>query len=941
MTHELTQKQKSFFIVMRRSLEYTAKGIDALLERGDFASFFDNMAEAGIFDSDTVPRPESEDEGKTFRLRHWPPVDYLMACAKWAREHSELELARSVMRVIRDVTAAGKSDDALQDNYHVWRNCAAIIGLLPLAVLELSDADLIPVWLGSRFDRDGVVNELDKGVLGPLLESGDAALIELATSILKHCLRFEWKEEGSGEHIGESAVSLVDAYWLQQLLEHQAERFGKFGRKAAAEVFREKVNELFATDIRTKWSYLFRAAIEEHEQNQEWKSVENALLSGLRDVVLSWTSVAPVEASPFVRELMRSESQILRRVGVFVLKERWEDLRSLYMEFVGPDFFEFSMLHEVYNLLKARFVEFSPEEKNATIRAIDELPKPETDDADSDLAHIKLRWLAALVDSDYAPARERLNALLADGRRAIPEHPDFLTYASSGWGHGPSPYGAETLIAFAEQGALIQRLNEFREEDRWHGPSLDGLTDALEQAIASAPDVFVRILATFKDAAPRFQSKLVSTFKRLWESQQQPVSGLEWDGRWEKLMSYFELLLRENKFVVDGDEDNSAQWVISCIADLLQAGTRDDERAYSPDLLPRGWSIIDQLLSRAKPSAEPSREAMTQAINTPRGRVLEAAFSHALRTCRLQDQADESHVQAWLAAEPLFNRELDNTQGRNFEFSTLAGAYFPNLMYMSPEWASGHCAQIFPVAPGINLRCAIDGLAYAPSNRRVYVVLKEAGVIDTAIRLPDLSETARKKLNERIVLGYLWGEDSLDSERMKYWFRPEGGADLEGVIWFLWTVRDQNLKMEQIDLVRAFLDRASRWVEQNKPASKIVASRLGLLVWVLPDARGRNEEILASVAQGMGAGHAIHEFVAELNRLVSTSPAEVAMVFGILLDNADVFYDYDDELKKLIENLARFGQIDSALRFCNRLRGLAGVPQLFDRLKAGEVQANA
>src|SRR5581483_4486854 len=107
-------------------------------------------------------------------------------------------------------------------------------------------------------------------------------------------------------------------------------------RRAAADLFRERVSALFAKDVRSKWSFLFRAAVEDHAQNQEWKSVENALVGGLRDVVISWTTVAPDESLPFVRELLGADSQILRRVGVFVLNMRWEARRQLYAEFVSP-----------------------------------------------------------------------------------------------------------------------------------------------------------------------------------------------------------------------------------------------------------------------------------------------------------------------------------------------------------------------------------------------------------------------------------------------------------------------------------------------------------------------------------------------------------------------------------------------------------------------------
>ena len=71
----------------------------------------------------------------------------------------------------------------------------------------------------------------------------------------------------------------------------------------------------------------------------------------------------------------------------------------------------------------------------------------------------------------------------------------------------------------------------------------------------------------------------------------------------------------------------------------------------------------------------------------------------------------------------------------------------------------------------------------------------------------------------------------------------------------------------------------------------------------------------------------------------NVSDAEsLAAVFERLLESAEPFYDYQDELKNLVSNLARHGQTTAALKFCDRLRHIAGMPQLFDRVAAGELR---
>src|SRR6185295_11424099 len=118
------------------------------------------------------------------------------------------------------------------------------------------------------------------------------------------------------------------------------------------------------------------------------------------------------------------------------------------------------------------------------------------------------------------------------------------------------------------------------------------------------------------------------------------------------------------------------------IADTLHSGTQSDEHAYQPDLLPRAQQIIDALLEREPPHPELAYDAMFQAINTTKGRVVEALFSHALRASRVSDNVEGNHANAWKQLQPIFERELIACKNANFEFTTLCGAYLSQLQYL-------------------------------------------------------------------------------------------------------------------------------------------------------------------------------------------------------------------------------------------------------------------
>lgn len=89
---------------------------------------------------------------------------------------------------------------------------------------------------------------------------------------------------------------------------------------------------------------------------------------------------------------------------------------------------------------------------------------------------------------------------------------------------------------------------------------------------------------------------------------------------------------------------------------------------------------------------------MSQAINTPKGRTLEAIFGRALRESRLADKESGSHAATWEHLRPRFDQELEKCETGNFEFSTLSAAYIANLEYLSTEWLQAHIKEIFPTA---------------------------------------------------------------------------------------------------------------------------------------------------------------------------------------------------------------------------------------------------
>jgi hypothetical protein len=207
------------------------------------------------------------------------------------------------------------------------------------------------------------------------------------------------------------------------------------------------------------------------------------------------------------------------------------------------------------------------------------------------------------------------------------EHPDFLSYHEMWSGPGPTPFGEESLVAFAEDGTIVDRLNEFKERDSWKGPTLGGLVAALEAAVAASPNTFLPLLSDFHRAKIPFQHALISGFKRVFDPSNAQKPAVDWNVAWPKLMTFFSEYLNDEAFWASKPEENvnlipTRSWMTTLIAGFLEAGTKDDKTAYSPELLPKGWELIKILLQRAEDEKASLTDPMTHALNTEKGRVI-------------------------------------------------------------------------------------------------------------------------------------------------------------------------------------------------------------------------------------------------------------------------------------------------------------------------------
>lgn len=922
----LKQNEIQVIEMMTQSEELERHGFALLSQHADPGKFFTTIRQRHLLDARRNPAPEMARSGEGYVIRAWAALDYLEACAKQASRTNDVRLAADVIAVIREVTEFARNHPA-HDNYHTYRTFAEILGLLPLDVISTHDIELVRIWLSSRFDKGAVVHELDDGFIPKLLAKPEQAR-EWIVVLIKQLLEFRWTQDRLYDAELEP-VTAADAYWLLKLLKNHARRFGQLFQEPVVSVFEDTVRTVYSRGNRATMSWLYRPAIEDHGQNSERHAADACFILGYRESLIGWCETSPASAGVRLRELFSDSMEIMRRFAVFVLDQRWEDFEKDYASLVSPQIFHPGLVHETYGFLSRRFANMTEDDKERTLHALREVKFPDSEEAD--IASLQARFLTAMAGRNYQPADQWIADLRAKGVAASYTHPDFNSYIEVGWrGPEPSPYDAQELIALLRSGRLVRALTEFEPSGKWDAPSVDGLASALEEAVRAAPDRFARKLNDIAALPIRYQNAVLSGLRHEWESSRTTDPVVKWAEVWPAVLDWLSSLAMSASH---NASEGPVAWQLSLIADLLRAGVARDEHAFEQSLLPKSRAVIEQLLKVSAGVSEPADDAMGQAINNPRGRAIEALWLQLLREARLMDRETGDHERVWRSAEKLIEQEIAASRDANFEFSTLFGAYVGNIDYLAPKWIATHVRDGFGADHPRNFKCALNGLGYAPMTLRVHRLLRDGEILDSAMSRTDLNGDSRRKLVERVVLGYLWGEDDLESPRMRQLAQPKASHDIETTAWLLSQAFGEELTDDQRDRARRLVET----IALNAANDEAIGALAGAVGFVRPE-NPLGFRAMMNVARFVGQRHGLHEFVGHLQTFAKHYPKLAADLLDLALERDEFAFDYEDRSKKVVELIAQGGERGRAIQLAEKHRRVPGMIDVFKRLTSNGIE---
>lgn len=559
--------------------------------------------------------------------------------------------------------------------------------------------------------------------------------------VLKELQKVNRKEaEGRLEEY-EYKELLEDAF--QKLLESQGSRIIRILER----------NLTIALDIESKsskgrkkedFSYIWRPAIEEHEQNYEFGKINELLVSMLRNSLILAAENNDVQfLRPLLQRYLRSRYTIFRRLALYILSENVESYSDTIPTVVMNKKMleDYRIEHELFGLIKKSFPQLGVEVRQYILGWIDKGPKTKwwidwrtkeegkrpSDELVQQFANhwrLKKYWIIKDHIKDLYPERMKIIDQL-EKEFGIPEHPDFPTWHEGGTYGYESPLNVGEFLDKSDD-ELIEILKNpppLKEPDRMSPHQ--GLGMVFIDAIKQNPERFLPFAGRLAEnkVIPILVGHYFQGLREVWG-----IPKDNWEPEWSSELKTLSSL-------VANAEPNTYQWTTDersrvrlnlCRFIETVVSSRDQELGDSVLTSIKGLLIAmigdpDPIESSEEQNYSTNKDWSFISLNHTSGEVLRALVNYCLCYAR-------KHKDVGDRFEPDVKTELErvlDTETRPSVFSVF-GTYLANLWYLDAEWTKKNLHKIFQKDNRLKYDAAWD--AYLKFNnvyKDVYDSLKK------------------------------------------------------------------------------------------------------------------------------------------------------------------------------------------------------------------------
>ena len=863
--------------------------------------WFRPLKDSGYFQASNNPPPQESDEKGLYTIPVWPAVLYL---EKISPELSKLEnrsYAEEIMQIIREVSLPASGTKA--DNYRTWTAFTRILSNIPVDLIQSSDLDLLGDWIKSQFGTSLLGREIGQHLFPKFLQSNNPPDLKKAVKLIEIVTEVRIIEKVFGkDHKVKEVHAALDSYSLRELFKQNSELLGKRVGQEVVKILSRRIKASFASDSHDELSYIWRRAIEDHAQNIGAEDTEHVLVSALRDVLDSFSSEKTDEARDVLRALLLDESVLIRRIALHAISKYYCHYHELFWEIIGPQWFQSEYRHELYHLIDLNFSKFLLPEQTRLIEIIQSLTYEHSDEEDNDQRNMarRLDWLHAIRGKGNAQADQMYDQYLGV-TEYVPKHPDFSSYSEVRYGN-LAPRSKDQLLKLPIED-IVAYLREFEETGHWEDPTREGLADVLMEAVKEDPKKFDAEVHRFLESKLAYQYEILRGFEEAWRS------GKSFD--WKAVLTFCEQLIDRKGFWELKDKRPDAHlratrsWITTVISSLISCGVSNDDWAFDETFLPLAERIILKIIKN-EPATAKGRDddALTEAMNTPKGRCIDSLMAYSLRNARLLDSKGQDRKTFLVRMEKVFDDELDRCVSGNYEFSALAGRNILQFHYLSQEWLKRRFNDIFSLKSEKNWRCAIQGYSFVNLvHPDIYAWLKDNGHLQKVLNLNWRNKDVRKKIIQQVAVQYIGGQESLTSDSLFADILRSGKEkDISEIIWQFWVGRNQKLSENQRRRILDFWKWCSDKIRTHEEENAQILSALLQLTCYLSEMGQDEEAMVIQAAPYADVGHHSSFFIEYLNDLSAQFPKAVANIFLAMLTRSVPTFR-EEHIVSIVKNL--------------------------------------
>lgn len=873
--------------------------------------WFKPLHDKYYFNPEKNPSPQqvSSTNNKYYlEVKYWNILGYLKNLATKNIVNPDREITKDLSQIIDSIFEYRNENGTRIENYRTDSILINVIFKLPAEIIEEKHIRYIEYALGSKINKAFVTLQISE-VVFPFLISNKKK------DLLLKLLNIIFKYEKSNDAYKYS--SLVEDHWLSESLFKYKTGIARLCGIEAAEIVLHKMEEIISED-NTRFGTFSITTIENSDENLIEEKYEYQFVSFVRDI---FEAVDPEISESILLDLLSKSHPIFKRIAIYTISYHYTVLNGIFWALNFNPINDYSLKHEVYNLLSKNCFSFSRSELNMTVNWIqsanyhtDDLQLPSRDKY---LAYKKKCWLSSILEAND-PDITSLYLKYDEINPKEIRYPGEIIHFESFEGD-VSPINESELLAKSNN-EIAEYLSEFREKNGVRTPSKEGLAEILRKCVSEKPEQFIEYITPFLNVPEIYQHSIFWGLTEAWRNKR--------NFSWDNVLNFIYQLLQSAEFWDRKQAENEydyKDWIISQISDLIDEGLEKDH-TFESGLFPLVEDILLILARNTSSNINNEGDLAISVLNSSKGKVFSTLIDYSMRFSQLNSEVKEKKWKESIKSE--FNSRLNRDLEPSIEFSHILGKYIPYFYYLDEDWTRENINKIFLIDQDEHWEAAFVGYLYYcyRIDKHIYCLLRDAGHYKKGVQTKFEDKHINEKLVQHICIGYIEEWEKLDDDKSLIYqlLKNPDTEQISAIIRFFKTQKgklSEKVSSKIKPLWKSLYDVLSS--NQEDADYQVVASSLFSWVSLIDLIDDETLEWLKFSARNLDS---IPYFIEDLIPHAQKTPLEVGQIYFEMIKSGKLPYYREEETKKIVRILYDKGQKEIANRIynCLELKGYGG-----------------